>query len=149
MDRREAVQTGLFGSGAFLFGKELFAQRGEVRSSSRSSKVLPDDIQLDSDKVVTNDNSSTDPEAVRVAYPIIGTENLGRIGRGVHAREFSVPPGTHLILGQVQEAGHYGNAKYETLGIAINTKVWRCRVIWKMEWSGDRALMTHFNWVKF
>ncbi|QDU08065.1 hypothetical protein [Gimesia aquarii] len=143
MDRRQAVQAGLLSSGALLFGKNLFAQRGTPQSTS----LLKNDIQLDSDEIVHN--STTDTIKGVVTGVMIGTENLGKIGRGVHAREFSVPEGTHLILGQVQEAGNYGNAKYETLGIAINTSVWRCRVIWKMEWDVGSALTTHFHWVKF
>ncbi|MDF1743489.1 MAG: hypothetical protein P1V19_07310 [Gimesia sp.] len=147
MDRRQAVQAGLLSSGALLFGKELFAQRGVPQSGSRSSEVFENEIHLDSDEVVQNDTKDSINSSVTEV--MIGTENLGNIGRGVHAREFSVPKGTHLILGQVQEAGNYGNAKYETLGIAINTRVWRCRVIWRMEWDLNSTLTTYFHWVKF
>ncbi len=147
MDRRQAVQAGLIGSGGLLLGKGLLAQRGEPRSGSFSSGLLNHKIQLDSDEVI--DNSTTEASTNTVSNVIMGTEDLGKIGRGVHAREFSVPEGTPLILGQVQEAGNYGEAKYETLGIAINTRVWRCRVIWKMEWDLNSTLTTYFHWVKF
>lgn len=147
MDRRQAVQAGLLGGGALLMGQNLFGQRGVPQSSSKSSVLLNSEIQLDTDEII--DNKSTVLEMEKVTSAIIGTENLGEIGRGVHAREFSVPKGTHLILGQVQEAGNYGEAKYETLGIAINRRVWRCRVIWKMEWNLSGTLTTHFHWVKF
>jgi hypothetical protein len=74
------------------------------------------------------------------------TINFGNIPRGVHAREFNVPPSTQLVLGQVQEGINAGDARYSTLGIAVrveSTGDWRCRVIWQMSWSEGAALPTY------
>jgi len=61
-----------------------------------------------------------------------GSENWGNIGRGVHARELSIPERTLFVHGHVQEASNYACATYQTLGIAINRSAWRCRVYWRM-----------------
>ena len=72
--------------------------------------------------------------------------NFGNIARGLHVREFNVPRGTQLVLGQVQEGINAGDALYTTLGIAVRaegTGDWRCRVIWRMSWTNGTPLPTY------
>lgn len=145
MERRDAIRTGLLGTGVFLLGQE---SRGELRSgpvrneAAVSEPRLPyhcgNELTITSHKILNND----------VTDATTGIEDWGPIGRGVHIREFNVPKGTHLILGNVQEAGHYGSAIYETLGIALQQKIWRCRVVWKMDWDQPGELQTYFYWTR-
>ena len=134
MDRRRAIQAGLIGGGILWSGTDATA---DLRT--KSVPASPSTDLFDSHEIIES--------------PIVddtkGTEIWGSIGHGLHAREFNVPKGTHLILGQVQEASNYGHAKYQTLGIAINRTVWRCRVIWQMDWDIAGTLETHFHWVRF
>lgn len=145
MERRDAIRAGLLGTGIFLSGQE---SRGEFRSgpvkndAAANKSHLPyhcgNELNITSHKIL--DNEVTDATT--------GIEDWGLIGRGVHIREFNVPEGTHLILGNVQEAGHYGSAIYETLGIALQQKIWRCRVVWKMDWDQPGQLQTYFYWTR-
>lgn len=145
MERRDAIRTGLLGTGVFLLGQE---SRGEIPSTPvrngavTSESTFPyrcgNKLTITSHKILNND----------VTDATSGIEDWGLIGRGIHIREFNVPQGTHLILGNVQEAGHYGSAIYETLGIALQQKIWRCRVVWKMDWDQPGGLQTYFYWTR-
>lgn len=140
MDRRQAIQAGVISSGAMLLSSNLVAENFEpLGKVPESQSYLHGELNFTSHKIIENE----------VADAMSGTEDWGSLGRGIHVREFNVPSNTHLILGHVQEAGNYGHATYQTLGIAINRNVWRCRVIWKMDWTQSSELNTHFHWVKF
>lgn len=148
MDRRSAIQTGLLGSGALFLGQaasaeelksELVPQLSETPPRAGSPAPGPDLIRFDTHEIIENE----------INFESKGSENWGQVGPGIHAREFDIPEDTHLILGQVQEDSNYGEAKYETMGISINRRVWRCRVIWRMTWNVGGKLNTRFNWVRY
>ena len=145
MNRRQLLQAGALCTGGVLAGQSVQA---ELELPSRQSGIrsgeseLPyragEQLKIDTHQVFDYglSNAST------------GIEDWGNLGRGVHIREFRVPPNTHLVLGHVQEAGHYGAAIYETLGISLNQVEWRCRVIWRMDWYLANPLRTYFYWTR-
>lgn len=153
MNRRQLLQAGVLGTGGVLVSGAAQAEEFEV--PSRRSNIAPstdskpentslpyragDKLQIESHVIF--DNEARDASA--------GIEDWGDIGRGIHIREFNIPAGTHLILGHVQEAGHYGSAVYETLGIALNQVQWRCRVVWRMDWYLPNKLRTYFYWKSY
>lgn len=153
MNRRQLLQAGVLGTGGVLISRATQAE--EFESPSRRSDIAPgtapeqespslpyragEKLQIESHLVF--DNEASDASA--------GIEDWGDIGRGIHIREFNISPGTHLILGHVQEAGHFGAAVYETLGIAVNQVEWRCRVVWRMDWYLPNKLRTYFYWKSY
>ena len=146
MNRRQLLQAGVLGTGGVMIGQavgeELEFSRDGSQTESQGSNLpyrAGENLKIDTHLILDNEINPT----------ASGIEDWGDIGRGTHIREFNIPPNTHLILGQVQEAGHYGAAIYETLGIAINTSIWRCRVIWRMDWYLPMTLRTYFNWQRF
>ena len=144
MDRRDAMRTGLLGTGGLLLGREaLGGDRSSALGLGAPASRLP--YHCGNDLVVTSHQILDD----EVADANIGIEDWGPIGRGVHIREFNVPEGTHLMLGHVQEAGHYGAAVYETIGIALQQEICRCRVIWRMDWDQPGELQTYFYWMRY
>jgi len=154
MNRRQLLQAGVLGTGGVLVSGT--AQAEEFERPSRRSDIAPrtedseprnpglpyragEKLQIESHVIF--DNEASDASA--------GIEDWGDIARGIHIREFSIPPNTHLMLGHVQEAGHFGAAVYETLGIALNQVEWRCRVVWRMDWYLPNKLRTYFYWKSY
>lgn len=145
MNRRQLLQAGALCTGGVLTGQ---AARAELKLPSTEHGIgsgapeLPykagEQLQIDTHEIYDYE--------LRDAS--IGIEDWGDIGRGVHIREFSVPPNTHLVLGHVQEAGHYGAAIYETLEISLNQVEWSCRVVWRMDWYLANPLRTYFYWTR-
>jgi len=152
MDRRELVTGGLAMGGALLFGANAFGDDSNVDafadSGSGDGKGLVGQEIL-GHKIDTFGTENIVTAASTAAFQFL-TVNFGNIARGTHAREFNVPRGTQLVLGQVQEGLHAGDARYATLGIAVRaeqTGDWRCRVIWKMSWSSGSALPTYGRFI--
>ncbi|MDB4802417.1 hypothetical protein OAH05_00675 [bacterium] len=48
------------------------------------------------------------------------------------------------VFRHVPEAWHFGATLYETLRIALQQKIWRCRVVLRMDWDQPSHLQTYF-----
>lgn len=145
MNRRELLTTGLVSGGAIFLAGNLFAE--DVTKSKVVTALdgfSSKELKLDSFEIVESFEALTESG--------VTTLDFGNIRKGLHSREFSVPRGTQLVLGQVQEGINAGDATYHTLGIAIRaeqTGDWRCRVIWQMNWGPNDALPTRFRFVRY
>ena len=159
VNRREIVKHGLVGGGVLLLAQTLLAQDGKkgdkpvipsglaTSGSGRAlAKIGTKEAKIESlteGKASLRTRLTSNPEFMFVDH--------GMHARGLHLVEFSVPDGTLLVLGEVQEGANAGDAVFSTRGIALRDDAGpsiRCRVYFQIEWSEDAALPCYGRYIR-
>jgi hypothetical protein len=156
VNRRNALKmasaTGV-GGGMLLFAQAVLAQDSREKADDRFTAIPPGYKRSGEGRDLAKIGSKEQKIESLTRGSIISKTKLsatseflivdhGPHSHGWHLSEFTVPLGTALVLGQVQEGDGYGDAVFMTHGIAFQGAGASliCRVAFEISWGPADAL---------
>ena len=156
VNRRDALKmasaTGV-GGGMLLFAQSVLAQDSREKAEDKRAAIPPGYKRSGKGRDLAKIGGKEEKIKSLTRGSIVSKMKLsatsefiivdhGPHSRGTYLSEFTVPLGTAVVLGQVQEGDGFGDALFSTGGIAIQEAGASilCRVYFSISWSENDAL---------